>query len=103
MKRLHELHLLAHRAAGGDPLTNLGQERVAQVQIQRNALETPARRGRARLRRRACISCISRYFEALSVLLHTLEVAGSKPAAPIARKAPPRGLFWLLGCLLISH
>jgi len=46
---IHELHLLAHRAAGQDPLTNLGQERVAQVQIQRNALETAARLARARL------------------------------------------------------
>ena len=35
--------------------------------------------------------------------LHTREVAGSKPAAPIARKARYGGLFRLLGGLLISH
>jgi hypothetical protein len=58
-RRLHALHPLTLHAAGGDPLTNLGQERVAQVQIQRNALETAVRQRRNRLTGRACFPCIS--------------------------------------------
>ena len=41
-KAIGSRRLAQGRRKGDDPLTNLGQERVARVQIQRYALETAA-------------------------------------------------------------